>query len=119
MNIEIKAIRDSGTKDKERIVLRVLKDEDIGFYVIFDTTFTEEGNISNKVRHSFWFPDKKVRAGDLVVLYTKRGQAKEREKPRGITTHFFYWGLDKTIWNEEGDCGVLLKVSNWDVKGAY
>lgn len=119
MNIKIRAIRNSGVADKERLVLQVLRDDDIGYYVVFDTTFTEDGKISNKVRHSYWFPDKKVRIGDLVILYTKPGTQSESQNEDGSTAHFFYWGLDKTIWNKEGDCAVLLEARNWSAKGAF
>ena len=119
MNIEIKGIRDGGVTNKERLVLKVIADDDIGYYVVFDTTFTEDGKISNKVRHSYWFPDKKVRAGDLVILYTKVGTQSETQNNDGSTSHFFYMGLDKTIWNKQGDCAVLLEARNWSAKGAY
>ncbi len=117
MNIKIRGVSDSTTSDKERLVLEVLRDDDIGYYVVFDTTFTKDGNVSNKVRHSYWFPDKKVKTGDLVVLYTKSGTDDEKASKDGSTSHFFYWGLDKTIWNNEGDCAVLLEAKNWSVKG--
>ncbi len=119
MSVKIKAIRDSGIVGKERLVLQVLGDNDIGYYIVFDTTFFEDGRVSNKVRHSYWFPDKKVHAGDLVILYTKPGTQSESQNKDGSTSHFFYWGLAKTIWNKEGDCAVLLEARNWSVKGAF
>lgn len=119
MNVKIRTIRDNGIANKERLVLQVLRDDDIGYYIVFDTTFTGEGAVSNKVRHSYWFPDKKVRARDLVVLYTKIGIQSEKQNRDGTTSHFFYWGLDKTIWNKKGDCAVLLEVKDWRAKGAF
>lgn len=119
MNVKIKAIRDSGSANEERLVLQVLRDDDIGYYVVFDTTFTKDGSVSNKVRHTYWFPDKRVRSGDIVVLYTKPGIRSEKENRDGSNSHFFYWGLDKAIWNKEGDCAVLLQVGDWSAKGAF
>ncbi len=119
MNIEILGIRDPGVTNRERLVLKVLSDVDIGYYVVFDTTFTESGGVSNKVRHSYWFPDKKVQAGDLVILYTKTGAQREIYNSDSSTSHFFYMGLDKTIWNKQKDCVVLLEARNWNAKGAY
>ena len=117
MNVEIRYIADAGVASKERLVLRVLRADDIGSYVVFDTTFTSQGDVSNKVRHSFWFPDKNVRKGDLVVLYTKSGLASENKNQDGSTTHFFHWCLDKTVWNTDGDCAVLVHVDNWKATG--
>jgi len=119
MNVKIRATRDNGIRKKERLVLEVLRDDDIGYYVVFDTTFTGDGSVSNKVRHSYWFPDKKVRSGDTIVLYTKLGIQSEKQRKDGSTSHFFYWGLDKTIWNKEGDCAVLLRIEDWRTKGAF
>jgi hypothetical protein len=117
MNVEIKAVRGISDIDNERIVLKVLKDDDIGYYIIFDTTFLEDGYVSNKVQHSYWFPDKQVRAGDLVVLYTRNGRTKEKQNKSGNTTHFFFQRLEKTIWNKGGDCAVLVKIKDWEAKG--
>jgi len=117
MNIQIKALRHSGDLKQERIVLKVLKDDDIGYYIVMDTTYTSDGNVSNLVRFPFWFPDKPVKTGDLVVLYTKKGQQSEKQNKNGTTSHFFYRGLERTVWNEKGDCAVVLHVDNWAVKG--
>ena len=113
MNVKIRAVRDAGDPDLERLVLNVFRPDDIGDYAVFDTTYTDDGRVSNKLRHSFWFPDKRIAAGDTVVLYTKRGRANEKKNSSGATSHFFYWGLDVTVWNEGGDCAVLLHVPEW------
>lgn len=117
MNVEIKYIQDAGIPDKERLVLKVLKDDDIGYYAIFNTVFIGE-NVSTDVKNTFWFPDKQVRAGDVVVLYTKKGDKKERVNLSGSTSHFFFWGLDKTIWAGKDDAVVLLEVKTWGAKKA-
>jgi hypothetical protein len=117
MNVEIKYIADAGVEAKERLVLSVLREDDIGNYVVFDTTLTGQGQVSNRMRHSYWFPDKKVRSGDLVVLYTKTGTSSEKQNTDGSTTHFFYMNIDRTVWNTDGDCAVLLHVDNWKVQG--
>ena len=50
MNVEIKYISDSAVADKERLVLQVLRDDDIGNYAVFKTTFTDDGEVSSLVR---------------------------------------------------------------------
>ena len=117
MNVKIKYIRNPGDLNKERLVLKVLRDDDIGYYLVLDTTSNDDGSISNLVRHPYWFPDKKVKSGDMVVLYTKNGKESKKANKNGSTSHFFYRGMDKTVWNKNDDCAVIIHISNWDVKG--
>ena len=113
MKVKIKEIIDHGHSD-ERIVLNVIEDIDIGEYLVMDTTYTKDGNVSNKVRHPYWFPDKKIKKGDLVILYSKKGTQSETKNQSGSTSHFFFWGLDSNVWNNDGDCALLLHVNEWD-----
>ncbi len=114
MNIKIKQIVDHGHND-ERIVLSVVEDDDIGRYLIMDSTYTSSQNISNKLRHTYWFPDKKVKAGDLIILYTKHGKQSQKANKNGTTSHFFYWDLKNNVWNDDGDAAVLFYASEWTV----
>lgn len=113
MKVKIRNIVDHGHND-ERIVLDVNADTDIGEYLVLDTTYTSSGVVSNKVRHPYWFPDKKVKSGDVVVIYTKKGTNSQQVNKDGSTSHFFYWGLDNNVWNNDGDCALLLHVDNWE-----
>ena len=73
MKIETQKIKDRGN-DEERIILRVLEDCNLCRYLVLDTTFDKDGNISNKNnRQVYAFGDMPVRKGDYVVLYTKVG----------------------------------------------
>jgi len=115
MDVKILYIKDAGDKSGERIVLQANNDCNIGDYILFDTTY--EGNyISNKLRHNYWFPDKKIKSGDKVILYTKSGEESSKENKSGNTSHFFYWDLDITVWNKGEDCAVLIKVEDYNVK---
>lgn len=113
MNLKIVKIIDRGIVGKERLWLKVLEDTDIQYYVVFDTTYTTANTISNLQRHAYWFDTKQVRSGDSILLYTKDGKPSSKQNADGTTTHFFYWGLDKTIWNQAGDCAVLFEISSW------
>lgn len=117
MDVKIKYIKNSGSASEEKIVFEVLKDCEIGYYLVLDTTYLSDGKVSNKLRHPYWFPDKKVKTGDLIVLYTKQGENKSKVNEDGSSTHFFYWGLDTSIINNDGDCIVLIEAQNWNVKG--
>ncbi len=112
MKLKISEIIDHG-HDDERIVLNVLEDTDISEFLILDTTY-KNGVVSNKVRHPYLFPAKKVQEGDLVILYTKEGTNHIKEFNDGSTSHFFYWGLGNNVWNNDGDCALLLHVDDWE-----
>lgn len=116
MTIEIKYVKDAGNLSKERVILKVNENDDIGRYILFDTTYYDDGSVSNEIRHSIWFPDKTIHAGDLVIAYTKNGKNSQKENKDGTISHFFYLGLGKTIWNKDGDAVVLIEAKTWQVK---
>ncbi|MCX6995686.1 MAG: hypothetical protein NTV49_01030 [Kiritimatiellaeota bacterium] len=113
MKLKIVKIVDRASPDNERLWLKVLQDADMKFYVVFDTTYTGTNAISNLQRHAYWFPSKAVRAGDNVVLYTRKGTNSTQPNSDGTHSHFFYWDMDKTVWNNQGDCAVLFEVVDW------
>lgn len=115
MSIKIKAIRDAGNYLKERLVLKVLRRDDIGSYAVFLTT-SYDGSVTGERVLAYWFPDKNIKAGDLVVLYTKQGNNQYKKYPSGSTTHFFYWGLEESIWNDPDDTAVLVQIEEWESK---
>jgi hypothetical protein len=116
MKVEIRGVADSGTHEKERLILDVKEDDNIGDYLITDTSYTSDGKVSNKLRHPYWFIDKKVKKGDVVVLYTKKGNYSETKNANGSTTYFYYWGLDSSVWNNDKDCAVIMHIDEWNAK---
>lgn len=116
MNIEISKIMDPGIPESERVLLKVLLDDELGFYGAFKTKKTSEETISSKISATFWFPDRHVKKGDLVVLYSKAGVNTERKNNDGTTSYFFYWGTNGSIWNEPKDSVVLFKIDGWKYK---
>ncbi len=116
MDVTILYIKDSGDKNHERIILKAINDCNIGKYILFDTTYKED-QISNKLRHCYWFPDKEIKSGDKIILYTKKGHESSKQNKSGIESHFFYWDLDNTtIWNKKEDCAVVIKVESYITK---
>lgn len=111
MKVNITAIREPGNLEKERIVIRVESACDIGQFVLLQTGF--EGEVVNTgVYETFWFPDKPVRAGDYIVVYTKNG--KFSEKPfNDATSHFFYMGNSQPIWHKKNRSAVLMHAPEW------
>lgn len=116
MRLEIRFVKGHGDLKEERVVLKALSDLNVGSYIISDTTYYSDDEVSNKLRHIFWIPDKDVEKGDLVVIYTKSGKDKTTINKSGSKTHFFYWGLDRTVWNQEEDAAVLLSLDAWAFK---
>lgn len=112
MNIEIQSIADKGNHEKERLVLKVLSDSDIGDYLLAQTGYSE-GSVTIGVHHTYWFPYKRVSAGDLVVVYSKTGKDSEKELKQGTKAHFFYWGIGTAIWNRSDRALVLLHAPEW------
>lgn len=116
MNVKIKYVKDKGELVNERIVFAIEANINIGEYALFDTTYKGNGIVSNKLRHAYWFPDKEVNVGDLIVVYTKSGKTNKKLNKDGSYSHFFYWGLQSTIWNEETDCAVVINIADWSYK---
>jgi hypothetical protein len=101
MILKVSSIVNAGEPERERVVLRATADGDVGEYAIFRANADADGDaLSGDVPNVFWFPGSKVKAGDLVVLYTKRGTRRNKVLDEsGATTHFFYWGKPEALWN--------------------
>ena len=111
MKLKITAVRDIRNIDSERVVMEATEDCDLGDYILFDTTYTEKGGVSNEWRHIFIFPNKKVKKGEIVRVYTKKGSTGEIPAKGDTPHHYnFYWNLEKSIWNDNGDCAHLYEI---------
>lgn len=118
MTLHIKAVRDKGIYEKERIVLTVDSHGDIGKYILFNTTYESADTVSSSVRYTLWLPDYQVTTGDLVVIYTKKSSEiiKKKINDDNTKTIFIYWGLSKSVWNHGDDSAVLVKIDDWSSK---
>jgi len=117
MDVKIDKVIDYGTHDSERVLFNVVADCDLGRYMVADSTFNKEDVISNKLRHTYWFPDGNVKKGDKVVLYTKEGKNTKTDISGGSNKlHTFYWNLKSSVWNNTGDAAVLLQLATWEFK---
>ncbi len=117
MRLKIMGIEDIGNIQKERVVLRVLEDTDVGQYAIFKSNKSSETSVSSRVSETFWFQDQEVKKDDLVVIYTKAGSYKV-SKNQSNNSHFFYWDKSSSIWGEPDDALVLLNINEWTFKTA-
>ncbi len=112
MRLQIQRVRERGSVAKERLVIKVLADTDVGSFAIFRTVFTK-GGPTVAVDDTFWFPDSPVAKGDSVVVYTKDGSQSTKQLESGATTHFFYWGSTISLWEAKDMGAVLLDVNEW------
>jgi hypothetical protein len=115
MKLRISSFADKGDFNKERIVLKVLADTNVGNFVLMQTGFNGQ-EVTTSVFHTFWFPYKEVFGGDLVVIYTKAGKDREKAIEGNRTAHFYYWGLESTIWEGDNQSAVLLEAPEWESK---
>ena len=116
MNIVIRKVAEKGNLEKERLLLHVESSGDIGRYMLVESTYVNEGEVSGTIRNCLWLPDMAVQAGDLVVVYTKNGTNKSRENQDKTKTHFIYWGIGNPIWSRENACPVIFEVTDWAMK---
>lgn len=112
MNLELSSVHGQGKASEEFVILTVLRDCDLQYYMLADTTFVGPGNISNKTRHSYWWAPCTVKSGDKIVLLTGVG-ADTKEAKSGFSIHIFYWNLGTAVWNNTGDAAVLFNVAAW------
>ncbi len=112
MRVEIEFVLDKGNLEYERLALRVLRDADIGDFMLICTGF-EDDQVTTKVENTFWFPYKPVNRGDIVVVYSKKGSAKQKALKDNRTAHFFYWGQDSALWADDNVAPVLLYAPEW------
>lgn len=114
MDIEILKVYNPG-EDNEYIRLRVNENCNLNKFLIYDTTFDQEGNVSNKLPHVFRFPNIQVSSADtpLIRLYTKRNyQTQKWVAPDKINNLILSWRLNETIWNKDGDKATLVEICN-------
>jgi hypothetical protein len=115
MNIKIRSIAGRDSLQKERITMKVRYNCNVGDYLLMRTGYAD-GEVTIDVKNAYWFPYKDVSAGDLIVLYTKKGRQGEKPLKKSGTAHFFYWGLDATIWSSLEVAAVLLEAPTWESK---
>lgn len=113
MKLKMSQIVDRGTHNSEKVLIDVLEDANLKFYIIRDTTFDENDKLSNKWVHVYKFLNQVVKEGDKVVLYTKTGRNKKNELGNGKTEYVYFWGLGNSVWNNDGDAAVIYELKGW------
>lgn len=112
MDLKLVTIADSGN-DKERLIMKAVRACNLNEYIVLDTTYDEDGIVSNKHRHVYIMPDINVNEGDFIWLYTKKGTYHTHNNKSKTITHNIYWGLDIHVWNNDGDKAYLIHYDDW------
>lgn len=113
MNLELSGVRDAGDIERERVVMTAAADVDVGDYAIFNCELGKTGKVlAGNVRDVYWFMNKKIKKGDLVILYSKKGASGEKNNDDGTKSHFFYWRDTHPIWTP-GRVPVLVETPVW------
>ncbi|WP_147443410.1 hypothetical protein [Corallococcus sp. AB011P] len=115
-NLEILGVSDAGDLSRERVILKANRDCDLANYLLLDNTYLGDGSVSELNRHVYWFPTYPVKAGSYILLYSKEGDNRSMVDRVGDTLHVFYWGLKKTVWNEDGDAVTLVHTGRFSCK---
>jgi hypothetical protein len=115
MIVKVTDIASSGNLEKERVIIKATAAGDIGRILLLRVKAAKDDGapLSGDIPDAFWFPDHKIDAGDLVVLYTKKGNRSSKPVEGGATTHFFYWGKASPIWDESGYRLALVSSNGW------
>ena len=102
------------TKD-EYLAFKVEEDCNIHQYLIYDTTFDGDGELSNLLPHMYRFPSQDVTKGAYVYLYIhSKGGRKAFEVDKDGDNRFrFAWGLDTnvSVFNNEKDFLHIAEVN--------
>lgn len=117
MELKIRCVSQRRTGE-ERLLIDVEEVANLGEFVVIDTTYDEENEVSNKNRHFYSFQKLEVSPGDLIRLYT-------RAHPQGLSyvpmqsenkkiIHTFYWGFEEgySVWNNDGDFALVIKIAD-------
>ena len=111
MDLQFFIVRDPGDKEKERVVLKVMKNTELGNYLIATATENDDNKtISSSLSNVLWLPDQKLKAGDLVVIYTYSNKKGKTNNIDGSTSYFYTWGLKKPVGDNKRNTIVLFET---------
>ena len=113
MKLRFIGIRGVGNLDEERIVFIVDGEGDVGRFLTLVSSRIAPDTISAKLIAPYWFPEKKVKDKDLVVVYTKNGRLSTTENADKSQSHFFYRGEESPLFVDGDKCAVVFEIAGW------
>lgn len=117
--IEVMAVLDRGTPNKESIALKVKQDANLGQYGIMLGIYDHVGNAQPVYDQLFWFGDGWVFEGDWIFVNTGPGAGrKDRSKDDNYDYFSLYWGKTATIFANANVVPILFRVDAVNVQPA-
>lgn len=117
MSLVIESIIGVGELESERVVLRVSSGKtDIGKYAILSVRSDGKAIQGGNIQRGYWFSDRECEAGDLIILYSKKGTRKQKKNDAGTTSYFFYWGLEQPRWKSGTNAALLIRLDDFRAK---
>lgn len=113
MKFKVDVLREPGNLEKERVVIKILEDGNVGNLMVATSTLQAEDRVSSKIKNPYWIPDQDVNKGDLVVIYTKDGKKSSRKNDSGSSSYFFYIGAGEALYTEINKTAVVFNISSW------
>lgn len=113
MELQIDRITGHTPPESERLILKVIKETNLGDYMLMDTL--REGQELSLVRnrHIFLFPNISVKPGNSVVVYTGKGEDTVITTDQQEIRYSFYWNLSKRLWRKHIGNVYLVKIDSW------
>lgn len=108
---------ETNSEDSEYVKLYVTADNiNLGNYGIYDTTFNNDGKVSNTNVHLYRFPKKDVIKGDIIYIYTGKNTQDKLEDDKhelGVnSTYNFFQNYERKIWNKDRDKATVIFIVN-------
>lgn len=116
MELAIIKVENESTPDKEYIYMEVLEKTNLKYYIIWDSTYDINEELTNQNQLFFKFPAYEVAKGDRVALYTSLKLPRKEKSNDDGTIHRFNWNLKECIWNNGKDKVHLLKIAELRTK---
>lgn len=113
MKLKILGIKDAGRLQDERVLLEAEDDGNVGLFVVLVSKVVEEKKVSSLLRNPYWFPDKDVKKGDLIVLYSRGGSYNAIDNKDASKSHFFYIGSTQPLYQDDADCVIVMESNPW------
>lgn len=123
MNLEIIEVQNPKDNDHgvEKVFFRAKKGANLKNYLLYDNTFTDEDELSNKGQHAYRFPTFAITEDCYIVLWVAKGP--RRGKPVTISIkgksagsgQRFFWNRRAPIINNTGDKLTLVKIADQQI----
>ncbi|MEK9810634.1 MAG: hypothetical protein VW362_09320 [Candidatus Nanopelagicales bacterium] len=116
MKISVVSIENQGDREKEVVTFAVEQECDLHSYLVANATFAPDDHITKMFQDTYWFPSRKVKEGDYVLLFSRNGEDTEQKNNLGSTSHILFWGAPDAVWHEKDTEIALFELSGWSLE---